>query len=329
MKSAVTQYRGGSIENTHIAHIAVVNATGKLLSSFNDPHRITLVRSAAKPAQAAIALETGAAIKFGFTSQEVALMCASHNSEPQQVAQVVAMLAKLGATEANLACGPHTPLSGKVATDWLLSHFEPTAACNTCSGKHAGVMAAALAIGAPIAGYQLPTHPIQVHTRQQLAHLLGLEEKQIQWGTDGCNLPTPAFALDRLARLYAQVASGFTPAFAQIRDAMTTYPELVAGEGRFCTALMKVFDGLVVGKMGADGSYGLGVADTSIPGGLGVAIKVEDGSISATYAVVCEVLEQLNIGSAQQREKLGAWHRPQLLNTAGATVGHLGFDFKL
>lgn len=46
---AATVYRGDAIENTHAAHVAVVDEEGRLLYQFGDPLRITLARSAAKP----------------------------------------------------------------------------------------------------------------------------------------------------------------------------------------------------------------------------------------------------------------------------------------
>ena len=48
----VTTDRGGIVENTHLVHAAVVDSTGRLLLSFGNPHRVVLLRSAAKPAQA-------------------------------------------------------------------------------------------------------------------------------------------------------------------------------------------------------------------------------------------------------------------------------------
>ncbi len=74
----------------------------------------------------------------------------------------------------------------------------------------------------------------------------------MEWAIDGCNLPTPAFPLDRLARLYATIADApaGTP-LARIFDAMTKHPELVAGEGRFCTLLMQCFGGALIAKASA------------------------------------------------------------------------------
>jgi L-asparaginase II len=155
---AATSYRGGAIENTHVAHIAVVQADGRLLSSFGDPSRVTLPRSAAKPAQALAVLETGALERFNFDDADLALMCGSHSSEPRHIERAQRMLKKAQASEADLRCGGHPPLSDAVHVDWLKRDFKPGAVCSNCSGKHAGMLAGARAIGAAIAGYEQPEH---------------------------------------------------------------------------------------------------------------------------------------------------------------------------
>lgn len=179
---AATVYRGDSIEDTHLAHVAIVDASGRLLASFGDPSRMTLVRSAAKPAQALAVLETGALEHFGFDEADHALMCALHSSEPRH------MLAKAQASEADLRCG----------------------------------------------GY-----PLQVRVKHMVAQVCDLPDEAVQWATDGCNLPTPAFPLDRLARLFAKLAAAQdevsqsvsvtprTAALARIYRAIAAYPELL------------------------------------------------------------------------------------------------------
>jgi L-asparaginase II len=331
MNVAATVYRGDLVENTHAAHVAVVDAEGRLLYAFGDPARLTLARSAAKPAQAVAVLETGALERFGFDDADLALMCASHNSEPRHVERTRAMLAKAHATEADLRCGGHTPLSDAVWKEWIRRDFTPTGVCSNCSGKHAGMLAGAQALGVAIADYHLPEHPLQVRVKRTVAELCDLPDDGVQWAIDGCNLPTPAFPLERLARLFVKIADAVaraetTPrskALARIYRAMTGYPELVAGEGRFCTALMRAFDGELVGKVGADASYAIGVRHTSTHGALGIAVKVEDGNTTVLYAIVADVLGQLGIGNETQREKLSAYRHPPMRNTMGVETGRL------
>jgi L-asparaginase II len=343
---AVTVYRGGIVENTHQAHVAVVDADGRLLYAWGDPHRVTLVRSAAKPAQALAVVETGALERFGFEDADLALMCGSNSSEDRHVERTRQMLAKAAAQESDMRCGPHAPLSDAVYRDWIKRDFAPGPACSNCSGKHAGMLAGARAMNTPIEDYHLPGHPLQAHVRATVAQVCDLPDDGVQWAIDGCNLPTPAFPLDRLARLYAKLADAAdhsaggsandtaespsrTAALARIYRAMTAHPEMVAGEGRFCTALMQTFESALVGKLGAEGSYAIGVRaspQTAPHAGtraLGLAVKMEDGNPTALYAVVMEVLAQLGIGTPAQHAALARFHAPRISNTKGVETGQV------
>jgi L-asparaginase II len=331
MNVAATVYRGNLVENTHAAHVAVVDAKGQVIYAFGDPSRVTLARSAAKPAQALAVLETGAPDRFGFDDADLALMCASHNSEPRHIERTRAMLAKAHVTEADLRCGGHAPLSDAVWKDWIKRDFTPTGVCSNCSGKHAGMLAGAQALGSAVRDYHLPEHPLQVRVKRTVAELCDLPEDGVQWAIDGCNLPTPAFPLDRLARLFMKMADAKaeadaaprSKALARIYRAMTAHPELVAGNGRFCTALMQAFGGGLVGKVGADASYAIGVRATSTRGSLGIAVKVEDGNTAVLYAIVTHVLAQLDIGHEAQRAQLAGYGNPPMRNTMGLETGRL------
>ena len=344
---AATTYRGDSIENRHVAHVAVVDAQGRLLYAFGDPARMTLARSAAKPAQALAVLETGALDRYGFDDADLALMCGSHNSEERHIERTRQMLAKAQASEADMRCGGHPPLSEAVYRSWIKRDFTPSAVCSNCSGKHAGMLAAAQAIGASKADYHLPGHPLQVRVKHTVADICGLPDDAVQWAIDGCNLPTPAFPLERLAQLYARLAdanaasqpagpaSEREAALARIYRAMTTYPELVAGEGRFCTALMRAFEGELVGKVGAEASYAIGVRPNAqterlgARGALGIAVKVEDGNSAVLYAIVAELLAQLHLGTDTQRAPLEGFRVPPMRNTMGVETGRLAVSVAL
>lgn len=340
---AATTYRGPAVENRHLAHVAVVDEAGRLLYAFGDPHRLTLPRSAVKPAQALAVLETGALEQFGFDEADLALMCASHSSEDRHVERARAMLAKAHVSERDMRCGGHPPISEEVARNWIKRDFTPTPACSNCSGKHAGMLAAALALGQKTKDYERPEHPLQQRVKRTLAELVDLNEADIAWGIDGCNLPTPSFALDRLARLFVKLAyavdrpSPTSPreaALARIYRAMTAHPELVAGSGRYCTALMSAFGGSVVGKVGAEGSYALGVRAgahglAGVDGPIGLAVKVEDGNGAVLTAVVTELLHRLEIGTPLQRAQLDAFRTPTIKNTVGLEVGRMEITLPL
>ncbi|KAF9630644.1 putative l-asparaginase ii protein [Lasiodiplodia theobromae] len=116
---------------------------------------------------------------------------------------------------------------------------------------------------------------------------------------------------------------------------MARHPEQVGGEGRFCTVLMEVFGGALIGKIGADGCYGVGVRASEqtkrlgAEGAIGIAVKIEDGSIEILYAVVAELLEQLQIGTPEMRQKLAVFHHLKRLNTAQVVTGKVSLPFKV
>jgi L-asparaginase II len=345
---AVTD-RNGIVENRHRVHAAVTDASGALLFALGDPSRITLARSAAKPAQALAILETGARRRFGFDDADVALMCGSHSSEERHISRAAAMLAKVPAEESDLRCGGHAALSDGVNRAWIKADYSPSALCSDCSGKHAGMLVGALAIGSDKCDYHLPAHPMQVRVKQAVEDLSGAKREEVMWALDGCNLPAPALPLCHLARIYARVASAVdevehsdalllpsrTVHLAEIYRSMVNHPDMVGGEDRFCTLLMETFEGALIGKLGADGCYGIGIRASSAvtalgaEGALGIAVKIEDGSIEIVYAVVMEILEQLKIGTAEQRGKLDRFHHLERKNTMDVVTGSASFDCRL
>lgn len=338
----VVSERGGIVENTHRVHAAVVDADGTLLYSVGDPSRVTLIRSAAKPAQALAILETGCFEKYGFDEADLALVCSSHSSEERHIKRAQAMLKKTGATEEDLCCGGHHALSDAVNRSWIKNDFEPTAICNNCSGKHAGMIAGALTIGAKKAGYELLDHPMQVRVKQVVDDLC-LPQSTF-WALDGCHLPAPAVPLKNAALLFARLANAAGHSdrkeqdsprdthLSRIFHAMSSHPEMVGGEGRFCTVLAEAFEGTLVGKLGADGCYGVAIrpheGDLNARA-LGIAVKIEDGNIDVLYEAVVEILEQLRIGSDDTRRKLSTFYQCKRLNTAGAVVGRVHSAFRL
>jgi L-asparaginase II len=142
----------------------------------------------------------------------------------------------------------------------------------------------------------------------------------------------------KLARAQDHVShanSSRDAALAHIYRAMTTFPEMVAGEGRFCTLLMRAFDGALVSKVGADASYAIGVrasdqtARLGAQGALGIAIKVEDGNSAILYAIVAELLAQLGVGSDEQRQALDPFRLLALRNTMSMETGRVAVSIEL
>lgn len=331
MSSRIVAYRGEHVETEHQVSIAVVRPDGALYAWAGDPAVTTPLRSAAKPAQALALFESGARERFAVSDEELALACASHQGTARHVAIAAGLLARLGLGEEALACGGHPPLD-EAAFIARAAAGDPlrTPLANNCSGKHAAMLASALALGAPTDGYLDPRHPLQVAIRGIHQALIGPPRGLT---TDGCSAPCWVFELRQLAHLYALLAAPaaapatLAPGLRAARDAMRAHPELVGGEGVLDTRLMGAIPGLV-GKRGADGVYALGLLEGAAPGApLGIAIKVHDGSGDARTAAVLHVL-----GALLGRERTaasGALSLPTRTNWRGTVVGHWAAELEL
>jgi L-asparaginase II len=322
VSNVVEVTRGGIAESRHIVHVAVAHAKRGLIAGCGDPRYVSFVRSAIKMFQALPLAEDGVVARFGLTSEEVALCTASHNGEPFHVAGAHSILAKAGATERLLACGPHPPMYAPAADALERSGLAPGRIHNNCSGKHAGMLALARHHGWALEGYHLANHPVQERVLSTLCAWSDLDPAAVALGVDGCGLPTFALPLDRMAlacaRLAAAAERGDSPA-AAIVHAMTTHPEFVAGTGRLCTELMRAAGGRIFAKVGAEGYYCAGVPAQA----LGIALKVEDGARRASEPALLAVLHALTVLSASELKALGEFACPAVTNTRGERVGEV------
>jgi L-asparaginase II len=295
--------RGAIVEAQHLGAVAVADARGQLIAAYGDPQTVTFMRSSAKPFQALALVESGAAEAFGFTPREVAIACASHRGLDMHAETIRGLHAKIGVGEADLLCGAHPLEDPETMKRLILAGEEPTAIRHNCSGKHTGMLAAAMHNGWPIADYINPQHPLQQTILQAFAEVCGLGPGQVVVGVDGCSAPNFAVPLVNAAAAFARLAdpSELPPARAQalrtIFAAMTSQPEMVSGPGGFDTELMRLRPGLVA-KGGAEGYQGLGLAPGALgPGSpaLGIALKVADGGArrGVTALAATETLRQL------------------------------------
>ncbi len=295
------------VESRHQVHVAVVDGEGALVAHAGDPDFVTFWRSAAKPFQAMPLVDDGAAERFKLTSEDLALICASHSSEPAQVARARELLQKIGCSERDLLCGPHRPLSEAVAKDYETRGVRLTAVYSNCSGKHAGMLALAKHHGWPTEFYTRLEHPVQQRCLAEVARWTGVSAAKIGVGVDGCGVACFAMPLVSMALAYARLEG-------PIRDAMLKHPELIAGEGRPCTEMMRAHPGQVVAKVGAEGVY----SAVLVRERLGVALKVEDGHSVASALALAAVLGEL--GLRPQPDSLVS--RPTQ-NSRGETVGEM------
>jgi L-asparaginase II len=323
--------RGGHVESVHLGHVAVVDSRGRLLAWAGDPMAPVFPRSSFKPFQALPLVESGTFARSGLGPEALALIAGSHGGTDAQAALAAEILARAGADERALRCGAHTPYDDATAAVLRSRGEEPGTLRHNCSGKHAGLLLHASDLGAPLESYTDPAHPVQRQIFERFAELTDEAWLDPVPAIDGCSAPTPRMPLATLARSFALLALGRdargrpVPGLATVRDAMLAHPEHVASEGRLDTRLMRVLPGGIVSKAGAEGMHAAGLPDR----GIGIAIKIADGSRRALGPAVVGVLERLGLLGPAHRAALGPHAESRLRNFAGLEVGAIRAELSL
>lgn len=315
----VELWRGGRLESAHDGHAVVCDEQGRIAAAWGAPETIIYPRSACKMVQALPLAESAAGAKL--CDERLALACASHQGSALHTEAVARWLAEMGLQEADLLCGAHPPRDRAERHALIRAGEAPGQVHNNCSGKHAGFLALARHLGAG-PDYVDPTHPVQRLVRETFETLTG--EPSAGMGTDGCSAPNFATGLHGLARAMAFFATAHSRADARARaaarltTAMMRHPDIVAGEGRACTELMRAAEGRAVVKTGAEGVFTAILPER----GLGVALKVVDGATRASEAAIAALLVRLGIVAADH-PAVTARVGVTLRNWRGLEVGEL------
>lgn len=315
----VAHLRGDLVESLHRVSVAVVDAQGGVVATAGDPDLVTFMRSAAKPFQAIPLVADGVIERFAITTEELALACASHSSERRQVELIRRFLQRIGCAEGELACGAHQPLARELVfgnPGGAVETAPPSPLASNCSGKHTGMLALARHHGWDTAGYHRSGHPVQQRIKREVARYVGVAESAIGEGVDGCGVVSFALPLAAMARGAARLVDPADQTARAVAQAMLAHPDLVAGRGRFCTELMQRYPQRILAKVGAEGIYLAALLER----GLGVALKVEDGSGRAAIVALAAVLDQLGLDPAPSAA-LPAFARLPLSNTRDELVG--------
>ncbi len=316
----VELWRGDRLESLHRGHAVVVDETGQIIEAWGDPASVTYPRSSAKILQALPMVESGVADRFGLTSEQLALSCASHSGAAIHTDRVKRWLHDLDLDDTDFQCGPQEP-SDKAARDGLIK--ADASACryhNNCSGKHCGFLTMGKANGwGP--DYVAIDHPLQTAIKQSFEEVTG--ETSPGWGIDGCSAPNHAVSVVGMARAMAAFAvadesSARGRAMVLLRNAMMTHPELVANEDRACTHLMRAARGSAAVKTGAEGFFMAILPEKR----MGVALKIVDGATRASECAMAAILCRLGVLDAQD-PAVKAYRNPDLKNFAGLVTGDM------
>ncbi len=314
-------WRGPFLESVHLGHAVVCDTKGEIVMAWGDPHAVVLPRSSSKMLQGLPLIESGAADAVGLTPAHLALACASHQGAAIHTSRVADWLAHLGKSESDLRCGVQPAADVPEAERLIRAGENACQLHNNCSGKHAGF----LTLNAHLGGgseYVEADHPVQKAALEAFEDLTGADS--YGHAIDGCSAPNHATTVHGMARAMAFFAGAKTGsntrqnAAARLRDAICAYPELVAGEGRACTELMRAMEGRVAIKTGAEAYY-VGIVPEK---GLGIALKVVDGSTRGAECAIAAILVKLGVLDANHPATLKRMNAP-IRNWRGIETGIL------
>jgi L-asparaginase II len=317
--------RGGIEEAIHLGHVVVADGAGRIEASLGNPARVTYYRSCLKPFQALAALRTGIVERFQLLPEHIAIISASHNGEPRHLEVVRDLLQRTGIPESALQCGAHWPHFEPAASVARRHMDEPIPIFNNCSGKHAGMLAAAHVLGAPLESYLDFEHPVQQRIREVIQEFTGMPAEELRYGIDGCSAPNAAVPIQAMARSFAAFIAARDECAQRIVSAMTDNPFLVGGSERFDTRLMEVTKGRLLAKGGAAGAH----CTADRRSGRALTVKLDSGDSTWVPVAVMSALDQLGWLGAGEREALASFAQPNRRNYRRVVVGSVRPVFAL
>ncbi|QNP28110.1 asparaginase [Cylindrospermopsis curvispora] len=279
--------REGIIESRHVVQAAVSDDRGRVLSVAGNAETATFARSALKPFQALAVTSTGTIERYGLSDRDLAIITSSHQGSIEQVRQVFNIIWRVDLETTTLQCpipsGKRSPLE------------------YNCSGKHAGMLAVCQQRHWPLNNYLDKKHPVQQLILGKVAELLRMPAAEFIGVRDDCGAPTYLMQLGQMAFLYALLGSSNNLDMERIVRAMNHHPAMVAGEGEFDTEIMRLAPGELISKSGAEGVQCI----SRLGEGMGLSIKVTDGSKRAKYAAAIHLLQQMGWISPSVAQSLG------------------------
>lgn len=309
-------WRGPFLESVHSGHAVVCDGTGQIVEAWGNPEAVILPRSSSKMIQALPLINSGAADKAGLTTEQLALSCASHQGAAIHTDRVAVWLETLGLGDDDFRCGPQEPSDTPAREALIRAHEKPCQIHNNCSGKHSGFLTLNQHLGGG-ADYVDPDHSIQRACLEAFETVT--QETSPGFGIDGCSAPNYACTLHGMARAMAHFANAAEgSAEARLHQAMRLHPELVAGEGRACTELMRAMDGKVALKTGAEGFFIAILPEQK----LGIALKAACGTTRAAECAIAALLVRLGVLDANHPATLKRLNAP-IKNWRGIETGVL------
>lgn len=324
----IHEYRGEVHDLTHFGYICAVDENANVLFHAGDPDAVVYYRSASKPLQALPVIELELDRKYGLTEEESVIFSGSHAGEPFHIAALERILAKTGLREEDLCMNPAVPALAYANEDRIRRGLPPRKLYHNCSGKHLALMLLQRELGGEVRDYWKEDSLAQRRVRETIQALSETEDVKV--GVDGCGVPVFACGMRHIAAAYKNLACPDRIAGASLRAAaeryvplIHRYPLMMRGTGYLCSLIN--YDPNIVGKGGANGSYGFALKKERI----GVSLKLADGTESGWPLLVLELLRRLDALSPETEERLMGLRPCTITNDCGMVVGRREPVFRL
>lgn len=330
MPELVYECRGNVVENVHCGRIAVVNRQGNLLCKLGDVNGLTYFRSASKPLQILPVLRHKLDEKYGLEDGEIAIMSASHVGQEIHLKTILSILKKTGYKEEDFIMQPCFPTSEAVRDEMIRLGLPKRKALHNCAGKHLGAMMLQEMLTKNTKDYWRQESPAQKLIAQYISEISQWPLNKLEIGVDGCGAPVFAVPLKNIAMSYMHLACPDTIedeeislSVKKLTPCINKNNVMLRGKGYLCSIINE--DENIVAKSGAKGVYGIGLKKQ----GLGIALKVEDGTEDSWALIIAEILKQLNYDNRQTVEKLEKLSATVLINDNNMQVGTIKTVFAM
>jgi L-asparaginase II len=227
-------------------------------------------------------------------ASELAIICASHSGSQNHIDLVIKMLTSRGISTSQLKNAVDKPLGEKEKFSW--GEKSASQLAQNCSGKHAGMLITCQQNGWDMKSYLDLNHPLQVAIKNEIEALAG--EKVSAVSVDGCGAPLFAISLIGLARAILNLVKSEDDLYRQIVLACTKHPELVAGDGRLTTRMMRAIPGLFM-KEGAEGVQVCALRDGRV-----IALKIIDGSWRPVAPIIMDIFKRWGVDMPDESVKI-------------------------
>ena len=325
----IETFRGDHVECFHYGSIAIVDETGLRLSA-GDIDFVSYYRSSSKPVQILPLYELEIDKKYNLTDEELSIMSGSLACGPKQIEIVKSIMKKASISEDVFIMLPCYPMWEAYATQYIREGKPKSKLYHNCIGKHLGLVLMERELEGKEENYWKVESAVQQKILTYISKFTDIPVKDIHVGWDGCGVPVFGVPMYNMALSYLRLAAPDLISEDSLRDAVkrnveiiSRYPENLMDASSLCGVLCK--DSNIVGKIGEDGVYTLGLKKERI----GVAVKIFDGTTDSMPLILIEILKQLDYQNKETIKSLEEHFPAGFKNATGKVVGEKKAVFTL